>query len=68
MLSTRSLLCALTLAAFAHGLPGTLGDRARSDFNVTCNRIAAAISNSSEVFFPCVYYVFNHVLTSELIP
>jgi hypothetical protein len=49
MLSTSPLLCALSLAALTYGHPGTLADRgtlgATSQFNETCHRIAAAISN-----------------------
>ncbi len=64
MLSTTPLLCVLSLAALAYGHPGTLDDRATLDatsqFKATCYRIAAAISNASEVFFPCVSHVFSH--------
>ncbi|KAH9030957.1 FAD-binding domain-containing protein [Lactarius hengduanensis] len=56
MLSTRLLLCVLSLAALAYGYPGKLNDRATlgatSHFKATCHRIAATISNASEVFFP----------------
>ncbi|KAI9430139.1 FAD-binding domain-containing protein [Lactarius psammicola] len=64
MLSTTSLLCALSLAALSCGHPGTLDDRATlaatsqltlavtSQFKATCHQIAAAISNASEVFYP----------------
>ncbi|KAH9071148.1 FAD dependent oxidoreductase [Lactarius deliciosus] len=56
MLSTRPLLCALSLAALAYGYPGKLDDRATlgatSHFKATCHRIAVIISNASEVFFP----------------
>ncbi|KAI9446106.1 FAD-binding domain-containing protein [Lactarius indigo] len=56
MLSTTPLLCALSLAALTYGHPGILDDRATLGatprFKATCHRIAAAISNASEVFFP----------------
>ncbi|KAI9439708.1 FAD-binding domain-containing protein [Lactarius indigo] len=60
MLPTTPLVCALSLAALAYGHPGTLDawldDRATlgttSQFKGTCHRIAAAISNASEVFYP----------------
>lgn len=51
-----SYLCALSLGALAYGHPGTLDGRAAlgatSQFKATCHRIAAVISNVSEVFFP----------------
>ncbi|KAI9449094.1 FAD dependent oxidoreductase [Lactarius psammicola] len=56
MLPTTPLLCALSLATLAYGHPGTLDGRAAlgttSHIKATCHRIAAAISNASEVFFP----------------
>jgi putative copper export protein len=72
MLSTSPLLCAVSLVALTYGHPGTLDDRgalgATSHFNETCHRIAAAISNGSEVFFPCASSCFCSLLTFELIP
>jgi len=48
-----SLLCVLSLTALAYGQrEGSLGKRATSHIQGTCHRIAAAVSNVSEVYFP----------------
>ncbi|KAI9439710.1 FAD-binding domain-containing protein [Lactarius indigo] len=56
MLSTTPLLCALPLVALAYGHQQTLDDREilgpMPQVEATCHRIAAAISNASEVFYP----------------
>ncbi|KAI9439709.1 FAD dependent oxidoreductase [Lactarius indigo] len=56
MLLTTPLLCALSLVALAFGYPATLDDRetlgATHRIKATCHRIAAVISNASEVFYP----------------
>ena len=53
MLLTTSLLCVLSLTAVAYGQhEGSLGKHASFHFQSTCRRIAAAVSNVSEVYFP----------------
>ncbi|KAH9015946.1 FAD-binding domain-containing protein [Lactarius deliciosus] len=57
MLSTTPLLCALSLFRVAlFGSPATLDDcatlGATPQVKATCHRIAAAVSNASEVFYP----------------
>ena len=50
---TTSLLCVLSLTVVAYGQrEGSLGKRATSHVQDTCHRIAAAVSNVSEVYFP----------------
>ena len=44
------LLCAFSLALLPCGMPEALNP---PDLLSTCNRIAAAISSASQVFFPC---------------
>ena len=53
MALTTLLLCAFSLALLSYGLPEALGSRNSPDLLSTCNRIAAAISGASQVFFPC---------------
>jgi len=54
---TTSLLCVLSLTVVAYGQrEGSLGKRATSHFQGTCLRIAAAVSNVSEVYFPRMYW------------
>jgi hypothetical protein len=45
------LLCAFSLALLPCGMPEALNKS--PDLLSTCNRIAAAISSASQVFFPC---------------
>ncbi|KAH9167831.1 FAD-binding domain-containing protein [Lactarius sanguifluus] len=53
MLSTTPLLCALSLVRVAlFGYSSALDDCATPQVKATCHRIAAAVSNASEVFYP----------------
>ncbi|KAH9042472.1 FAD-binding domain-containing protein [Lactarius pseudohatsudake] len=52
MFPTTSLLCALFLTPAAFGRPQTWEKRASSNFRGTCNQIAEAVSDASQVFFP----------------
>jgi hypothetical protein len=47
------LLCAFSLALLSYGWPEASKNHNSSDLLSTCNQIAAAISNASQVFFPC---------------
>ena len=56
MLLTTSLLYVLSLTAVVHGhCEGSLGEPAVSHFQVTCRRIAKAVSDVSKVYFPRMY-------------
>ncbi|KAN0131916.1 hypothetical protein V8E53_010196 [Lactarius tabidus] len=52
MFSTASLLCVLFLAPPAFGHHDTWERHASSSFLETCDQIAKAVSNASQVFFP----------------
>ncbi|KAI0260039.1 FAD-binding domain-containing protein [Gloeopeniophorella convolvens] len=52
MVSSVSLVFALTLGSLSLGGLRVLGTLVSSGFDGTCDAIAAAISNSSQVFFP----------------
>jgi hypothetical protein len=52
MALTTLLLCAFSLALLSYGQPEALENHNSSDLLSTCNKIAAAISGSSKVFFP----------------
>ncbi|KAI9441214.1 FAD-binding domain-containing protein [Lactarius indigo] len=52
MYPTTSLICALFLSSTALGRPETWEQRASSNFRSTCDQIAKAVSNASQVFFP----------------
>ncbi|KAH9048465.1 FAD-binding domain-containing protein [Lactarius hengduanensis] len=52
MFPTTSLLCTLFLSSAAFGRPKTWEKRASSNFQGTCDQIAKAVSNASQVFFP----------------
>ena len=52
MFSTTYLLCALFLTLPAFGNHDTLEKRPSSTFLGTCNQIAKAVSDASQVFFP----------------
>ncbi|KAF8486365.1 FAD dependent oxidoreductase [Russula ochroleuca] len=52
MVLTTLLLCAFSLALLSYGQPETLENHNSSDLLSTCDKIAAAISGASQVFFP----------------
>ncbi|KAI0260041.1 FAD-binding domain-containing protein [Gloeopeniophorella convolvens] len=52
MISATFLFCALALFSLAPSEAKTVNTRGPSEFESTCNAIAAAVSNSSQVFFP----------------
>ena len=54
------LLCAISLGLLSYGQPEALGNHNSSDLLYTCNKIVAAISGASQVFFPrkCVILSF----------
>ena len=52
MVSKTSLLCALLLTPAAFGHPDAWEKRDSSSFLDTCNQIAKAVSDASQVFFP----------------
>jgi hypothetical protein len=59
MVLTTLLLCAFSLALLSYGQPETLENHNSSDLLSTCDKIAAAISGASQVFFPreCVILI-----------
>ncbi|KAF8273424.1 hypothetical protein EI94DRAFT_1795193 [Lactarius quietus] len=70
MFSTTSLLCALLLSSPAFGYPETFEKRSSSSsFSGTCDQIAKAVSNASQVFYPpSTQYVsdnFHYALSSS---
>ena len=60
MALTTLLLYAVSLALLSYGQPEALGNHNSSGPLYTCNKIAAAISGASQVFFPrkCVILSF----------
>jgi FAD/FMN-containing dehydrogenase len=52
MALTTLLLCVFSLILPSHGLPEAVENHNSSDLLCTCNKIAAAISGASQVFFP----------------
>jgi hypothetical protein len=52
------LLGASSLALLSYGQPEALENHNSSDLLCTCNQIAAAISDASQVSFPCERVVF----------
>jgi hypothetical protein len=52
------LLGAFSLALLSYGQPEALENHNPSDLLCTCNQIALAISDASQVFFPCERVVF----------
>ncbi|KAH8996309.1 FAD-binding domain-containing protein [Lactarius akahatsu] len=52
MFPTTTLLCTLFLTSAAFGRPKTWEKRASSNFRGTCDQIAKAVSDASQVFFP----------------
>jgi hypothetical protein len=48
---TTLLICSFFLALRSYGRQETLENHTSSDFLYTCNQIAAAISDASQVFF-----------------
>ena len=59
MLLSTLLLCTLSLILASHGQPEP---RNSSGFLGTCNRIAAAISGASEVFYPRAHVLLRFVI------
>ena len=59
MLFSTLPLCLLSLALASHGQPRT---HTSSGFLGTCNRIAAAISGASEVFYPRAHVIVSPVI------
>jgi hypothetical protein len=53
------LLCASSLALLSYGQPETWDNHDSSDLLSTCNQIATAISDVSQVFFPRKRVVFS---------
>ena len=52
MVLASLVLCAFALALPSFGKPAALETRNYSDVQCTCNKIAAAISGASQVYFP----------------
>jgi len=59
MAFTSLLLCAFALASRSYGRPPVLETRNSPDLLYTCNKISAAISGASQVFFSCMS--FSHL-------
>ncbi|KAF8486357.1 FAD-binding domain-containing protein [Russula ochroleuca] len=60
MAFTTLLLCAFSLGLLSHGQPEAVRNHNSSDLLYTCNKIAAAISGASQVFFPLTpEYLFD---------
>ena len=62
MASTTLLLCISYLALLSYGQPEIWENHNSSDFLITCNQIAAAISGASQVFFPRERVVFSFLI------
>jgi hypothetical protein len=55
-------LCVFSLALLPYGFPKALAKHNSCDFLCTCNRIAAAISGASQVFFPRERLILSSVI------
>ena len=53
------LLCAISLGLLSYGQPEALGNHNSSDLLYTCNKIVAAISGASQVFFPRKRFILS---------
>jgi hypothetical protein len=62
MALTSLVLCAFALALPSYGKPAVFETENSLDFLCTCNEIAAAISDASQVFFPRMSH--SHQYTS----
>ena len=56
------LLLTFSLASLSYGQPETFEKRNSSDLLCTCNKIAAAISGASQVFFPRERVILSFVI------
>jgi hypothetical protein len=61
MALAKLLLGAFSLALLSYGLPEPLEKRS-CDFQCACDKIAAAISDASEVFFPRERSILSSVI------
>jgi hypothetical protein len=59
MALTKLLLCAFSLSLLSYGWPEASKSHNSSDLLSTCNRIVSAISNVSQVFFPCEHVILS---------
>jgi hypothetical protein len=65
MALTTLLLCVFSLILPSHGLPEAVENHNSSDLLCTCNKIAAAISGASQVFFPRERLI-SHLFQSDV--
>ena len=59
------LLFAFSLESLSYGQPETFEKRNSSDFLCTCNKIAAAVSGASQVFFPREGVILSFVIQTD---
>jgi hypothetical protein len=62
MALTKLLVCAFSLALLSYGRPEALEKRNSPDFKSACDKIAAAISGASQVFFPRKRAILSFVI------
>ena len=59
--SLLAVCAAFSLALLSYGLPEALENHSPSDSLCTCNKIAAAISRASQVFFPREHFILSFI-------
>ena len=59
------LLCAFVLVSSSYGWPESLDNHNSSGPLCTCNKIAAAVSAASQVFFPRERVILSFVIQTD---